>query len=118
MSEGCLERRTSRENTSDAVKVTNGTSLPSVCAMAGVSGRTQPSTAVLTHRDGGLAGTGRTSNQDRPAGNAALLHHLEDDAGGLARLALADHALRGRTGLEVGVKAESVDVRVDTCGQR
>jgi len=85
--------------------------------MAIVSLRIVPDIKQLTHRNGGLSRAGRSSNKNRPSGYTSLLHHLEDHSGGLTRLALANHALRGSPRFEVRVQAKSVDVRVDTWGQ-
>lgn len=104
----------SNEKTSDAVRLTNGTSVPRVCAIPDVSQILQQ---APTHGNGSLACTRRTGDEDGAASNPPFLHHLEDDAGSLARLALADHSLRRVTRLEVGIEAQSVDVRVRACRQ-
>ncbi len=56
---------------------------------------------------------GRSSNQHGATSNLAILDHLQNDSRGLARLFLADEALRGGTGLEgCGIDAEAANVRV------
>ena len=49
--------------------------------------------------------TGASAHRD-----ATVFDHLEDDTGGLARIGLANHALRHRTRLERVVKTQAADV--------
>ena len=65
-----------------------------------------------SHRDGGLARARLPSDHDRAARDVALLDHLEDDAGRLARIHLPHHALADHARLERVVEAEAADVAV------
>lgn len=56
---------------------------------------------------------GRAGNQDRTAGNLAILDHLQDNSSSLSGLFLANEALRRGSGLETGgIDAQAANVRV------
>lgn len=84
--------------------------------------RRNASLAVRNYHDGqrvapggSLVVPGRSSNQNGATSNLAILDHLQNDGGGLARLFLADKALRGGTWLESrGIDAEAANVGVSS----
>ena len=75
-------------------------------------GREAAVARARTHGDGGLASAGLAGDEDGTAGDPAVPDHLENNAGRLARVRLADHALRDGAGLKGVIEAEATDVRV------